>query len=71
VPDLPQLRDHLPSGVQYGRLVDIGRKVVEEQVPRPLPARMVRSALKSGLTSPLFGPAMKLGQLARPFLPPR
>jgi len=58
-----------PSGVQYGRLVDIGRKVVEDQVPRPLPARMVRSALKSGLTSPLFGPAMKLGQLARPFLP--
>jgi glycolate oxidase iron-sulfur subunit len=58
-----------PSGVQYGRLVDIGRKVVEEQVPRPLPARLVRRALKAGLTSPLFGPAMKLGQLARPFMP--
>jgi glycolate oxidase iron-sulfur subunit len=58
-----------PSGVQYGRLVDIGRKVVEEQVPRPLPARLVRGALKAGLTSPLFGPALKLGQLARPFLP--
>ncbi len=58
-----------PSGVQYGRLVDIGRKVVEEQVPRPFGARMVRSALKAGLTSPLFGPAMKLGQLARPLLP--
>jgi glycolate oxidase iron-sulfur subunit len=58
-----------PSGVQYGRLVDIGRKVVEEQVPRPLAARLVRQALKAGLTSPLFGPAMKLGQLARPLLP--
>jgi glycolate oxidase iron-sulfur subunit len=58
-----------PSGVQYGRLLDIGRKVVEEQVPRPFAARVVRNALKSGLTSPLFGPAMKLGQLARPFLP--
>ena len=58
-----------PSGVQYGRLVDIGRKVVEEQVPRPLPARLVRTALKAGLTSPLFGPAMKLGQMARPFMP--
>jgi len=58
-----------PSGVQYGRLVDIGRKVVEEQVPRPLGARLVRNALKAGLTSPLFGPAMKLGQLARPLLP--
>lgn len=58
-----------PSGVQYARLLDIGRKVVEDQVPRPLPARAVRAALKSGLTSPLFGPAMKLGQLARPLLP--
>ena len=58
-----------PSGVQYGRLLDIGRKVVEEQVPRPLPARLVRTALKAGLTSPLFGPAMKLGQLARPLMP--
>ena len=58
-----------PSGVQYGRLVDIGRKVVEEQVPRPFGARVVRTALKSGLTSPLFGPAMRLGQLARPLLP--
>jgi glycolate oxidase iron-sulfur subunit len=58
-----------PSGVQYGRLVDIGRKVVEEQVPRPLPARLVRGALKAGLTSPMFGPAMKLGQVVRPLLP--
>jgi len=58
-----------PSGVQYGRLVDIGRKVVDEQVARPLAARVVRAALKTGLTSPLFGPAMKLGQLARPLLP--
>ncbi len=58
-----------PSGVQYGRLVDIGRKVVDEQVPRPFGARLLRTALKGGLTSPLFGPAMKLGQLARPLLP--
>jgi glycolate oxidase iron-sulfur subunit len=58
-----------PSGVQYGRLLDIGRKVVDEKVPRPLPARLVRTALKAGLTSPLFGPAMKLGKLARPFMP--
>jgi glycolate oxidase iron-sulfur subunit len=58
-----------PSGVQYGRLVDIGRKVVEEQVPRPFAARAVRRALKAGLTSPLFGPALALGQMARPFLP--
>jgi len=58
-----------PSGVMYGRLVDIGRKVVEDQVPRSLGARLVRTALKAGLTSPAFGPAMKMGQLMRPLLP--
>jgi glycolate oxidase iron-sulfur subunit len=58
-----------PSGVQYGRLLDIGRRVVDDRVPRPLGDRLVRSALKAGLTSPLFGPAMKLGQAVRPLLP--
>jgi len=58
-----------PSGVQYGHLIDIGRKVVEAKVPRPLPERVVRWALKEGLPSPLFGPAMKLGQLVREVLP--
>jgi glycolate oxidase iron-sulfur subunit len=58
-----------PSGVQYGALVDIGRKLVEERVERPTGERAVRWLLKEGLTSPLFGPAMKLGQLARPLLP--
>ncbi len=58
-----------PSGVQYGRLLDIGRKLVEERVPRPAAETAVRWLLKEGLTSPLFGPAMKLGQLVRPLLP--
>ena len=58
-----------PSGVQYGQLVDIGRKIVEERVERPLAEKLMRGALKAGLTSPLFGPAMKLGQLVRPLLP--
>ena len=58
-----------PSGVQYGHLVEIGRKVVESKVERPLIERMTRTALKVGLTSPLFAPAMKLGQLVRPLLP--
>ncbi len=58
-----------PSGVQYGHLVDIGRKVVEAKVERPLMERLVRTALKEGLTSPLFSPAMKLGQMVRPLLP--
>ncbi len=58
-----------PSGVQYGHLVEIGRKVVEDRVERPTRERAVRWLLKEGLTSPLFAPAMKLGRLARPLLP--
>jgi glycolate oxidase iron-sulfur subunit len=59
-----------PSGVQYGRLVDIGRKVVEEQVPRPLSQRIVRTLLKEALPRKwLFTPAMKAGQMVRPLLP--
>ncbi len=58
-----------PSGVQYGHLIDIGRKVVDEQVPRPFTEKLVRTALKEGLPSPLFGPAMKMGQLVRDLLP--
>jgi len=58
-----------PSGVDYGHLVDIGRKIVEEKVQRPASERFVRWALKEGLTSPLFGPAMKMGQLVRGLMP--
>ena len=58
-----------PSGVQYGHLVDVGRKVVDAQVPRPMGERFMRWALKEGLTSPLFAPAMKLGQAVRGVLP--
>ena len=58
-----------PSGVDYGHLVDIGRKLVDAKVPRPATEKIVRWALKEGLPSPLFGPAMKLGQLVRPLLP--
>ena len=58
-----------PSGVDYGHLVDIGRKLVDAKVPRPAAESALRWALKEGLPSPLFGPAMKLGQLVRPLLP--
>jgi glycolate oxidase iron-sulfur subunit len=58
-----------PSGVQYGQLVDIGRQLVEQRVERPLKERLLREALKQGLTSSAFGPAMKLGQALRPLLP--
>jgi glycolate oxidase iron-sulfur subunit len=58
-----------PSGVEYGHLVDIGRRVVDAKVERPRGERLVRAALKTGLTSPLFGPALKLGQVFRPLVP--
>jgi glycolate oxidase iron-sulfur subunit len=59
-----------PSGVDYGHLVDIGRGIVERKVPRGAPAKTLRWLLKEGLTSPLFAPAMKLGQSVRGLLPP-
>ncbi|MFZ2989472.1 glycolate oxidase subunit GlcF [Ideonella sp.] len=58
-----------PSGVKYGELVEIGRRVVDAKVERPRAERAVRWLLKEGLTSPAFAPAMKLGQLVRPLLP--
>ena len=58
-----------PSGVQYGHLVDIGRKIVDEKVPRPLGEKALRWALKEGLPSALFAPAMKAGQMVRGLLP--
>jgi glycolate oxidase iron-sulfur subunit len=58
-----------PSGVQYGRLIDIGRKIVADKVPRAPLDSARRWALKEGLNSPLFAPAMKLGQSVRGLLP--
>jgi glycolate oxidase iron-sulfur subunit len=58
-----------PSGVQYGNLVEIGRRIVDERVPRPASERALRWTLKEGLTSPAFGPAMKIGQAVRAGLP--
>ncbi len=58
-----------PSGVQYGHLVDIGRKLVDERVPRPAGESALRWALKEGLPSALFAPAMKAGQAVRGLLP--
>ncbi|HEX7890922.1 MAG TPA: glycolate oxidase subunit GlcF [Ramlibacter sp.] len=60
-----------PSGVDYGNLVDIGRGIVERKVARGAPAQALRWALKEGLTSPLFAPAMKVGKAVRGLLPAR
>ena len=58
-----------PSGVEYGRLLEIGRHVVDQRVERPVAENALRWALKEGLTSPLFGPALKIGQALRPLMP--
>ncbi|MDM5176375.1 glycolate oxidase subunit GlcF [Massilia sp. DJPM01] len=60
-----------PSGVRYGRLADIGRRVVEERVQRPLGERIKRAVLKEALPRAwIFRPAFKAGQLVRPLLSP-
>jgi glycolate oxidase iron-sulfur subunit len=59
-----------PSGVQYGQIAEVGRHLADSQAPpRPLAQRFVRTLLGQGLTSPLFGPALVVGRLARPLLP--
>ncbi len=59
-----------PSGVQYGRLVDIGRNIVDQHVRRPLLESIVRTALRVVLPRPaLFTPLLRIGQSMRPLLP--
>jgi len=59
-----------PSGVRYGRLADIGRKVVEERARRGLLDRARRAALAFALPrTALFTAALRLGQFLRPLLP--
>ena len=58
-----------PSGVEYGHLVEIGRRLTDERVDRPPAEQAARWLLKEGLTSPLFAPALKVGQMLRPLLP--
>ncbi len=59
-----------PSGVEYGKLVDIGRGIVEQKVGRSLPDRVQRKALRALLPKPaLFASLFKLGQGFRPMLP--
>ncbi|MEF8722184.1 MAG: glycolate oxidase subunit GlcF [Candidatus Accumulibacter phosphatis] len=59
-----------PSGVRYHRLLEIGREVVEERVPRPLAVRALRFLLCEALPRRwIFKPAVAIGQLLRPLLP--
>ena len=59
-----------PSGVQYGRLVDIGRAAVEKRQPRPLSERVMRQGLRRVVPYPgRFAALLRLGQAVAPVLP--
>jgi glycolate oxidase iron-sulfur subunit len=59
-----------PSGVEYGKLLDIGRHIVEEEVGRSATATAARAVLKAGLGTPLlFNSALQLGQTVRGLMP--
>ena len=59
-----------PSGVQYGRLADIGRELVESKTARSAWETAKRMGLAFVLPrSLLFGFLLKVGQVFRPFLP--
>jgi glycolate oxidase iron-sulfur subunit len=59
-----------PSGVQYGHLLDIGRKVVDERVGRSATESLKRRALRTGLgNSALFASALGVGRAVKGLLP--
>ena len=59
-----------PSGVEYGRLIDFGRHMVEQKVDRSWLQKSIRWSLRKVLPYPeRFGPLLKIGQFFRPLLP--
>ncbi|WP_312225785.1 glycolate oxidase subunit GlcF [Stutzerimonas nitrititolerans] len=59
-----------PSGVQYHNLLDIGRDFIEQQVPRTLSERLVRSGLRTVVPRPaLFKALLSTGNALRPLMP--
>ena len=59
-----------PSGVQYGRLADIGRDVVEKKVPRGLMDQLTRTVLKNTLPrTTLFSVGLGMGRMVKALLP--
>ena len=59
-----------PSGVQYHSLLDIGRAVVEERVPRGLGERILRQGLRTVVPNPVVFKALtSAGRALRPILP--
>ncbi len=61
-----------PSGVRYGRLLELGREIVEESVARPVGERLVRGILWRIFTHrTAFRLLLRIGQRLRPLLPRR
>ena len=59
-----------PSGVEYGKLIDIGRKAVEQKTTRGFKENLTRKVLLKLLPyQKRFTPAIKLGQVFKPLLP--
>jgi len=59
-----------PQGVRYGRLLDIGRELVEKDVPRPLKERLLRRALRAVVPyRTRFTALLRTGQALRRLLP--
>lgn len=59
-----------PSGVEYGKLVDIGRHIVEKEVPRGFAESLTRQALIKVLPNrPVFTALLKVGQAFKPVIP--
>lgn len=59
-----------PSGVEYNRLIDIGRELVEQRIERSLPQLILRWSLRNLLPyRNRFKVAMGLGRIFRPIMP--
>jgi len=59
-----------PSGVEYHKLLDIGRAEIERRVPRSLPDKALRLGLRKALVEPArFKALLALGQTFRPLVP--
>jgi len=59
-----------PSGVEYGRLLDIGKQFVAERSTAPLMRRVLSAALRFVVPRRvLFRPLLTVGQWLRPLMP--
>lgn len=59
-----------PSGVRYGRLIDIGREMVEELAPRSLHQKMLRKAMLAVIPyTARMAVVLGLARVFRPLLP--